>query len=738
MNQRARPPLKKNSPAAHFTPVASRPAWAPAWVAGIFLLALLTYWPSLRGEFLWDDAAHVTRVALRDWGGLWQIWFEPGATQQYYPVLHTAFWIEHRLWGDTAWAYHVVNILLQATNGCLLALLLRRLWSWPTTAEGAPMANRFVPPRGAEWLAAGLLVVHPVCVESVAWIAEQKNTLSTAFYLFAAFVYLRFVAERKASSYAVALALYLLALGTKTTTSTLPAALLVVLWWKQGALAWRRDVRPLLPWFACAIPAGLLTAWVERTMIGADLVVPDATLVERTLLAARVLWFYLGKVLWPVDLTFFYPLWNVPAQAHTWIGYLLASVAVTAGLWSYRKRSRAPLAAWLLFGGTLFPALGFFKVFPFAFSYVADHFQYLAMPVSVAAVAAGLSRTLARLPSSWRAAAPWLAAALVLGLAAWSRGHSHLYLNDEVLFRANITANPTSWMGHHILAQRIGKTPQRRDEAIALFHRAIALNPRSAESHAALAGLLVKEPGHGAEAIALFREAIRLRPTYAEAHNGLANELFALPDRLFEAIEHYETALRLRPDFALAEANLASALAQVPARQDEALDHFERALKILPDYAPAHYYLANLLATRPERRQDAIFHYEQTLRLRPNAPEVLLALGNVLAELGRVPEALAHFEAALRSDPQSVGAHYALAVNLLGTPERSADVARHLDETLRLSPDYVEAHNVRGVFLAQQGRRDEARRAWNRALELAPDYEPARRNLRLLDNTQPR
>jgi tetratricopeptide (TPR) repeat protein len=730
--------VKKISPAAHLTPAALRPAGTAAWVAFVFLLALFTYWPSLHGEFLWDDAAHVTRAALRSWSGLWQIWFEPGSTQQYYPVLHTAFWIEHRLWGDATWPYHLTNIFLHAANGCLLAVLLRRLWSRSIATDWSAVEVRFSAPRWAEWLAACLFVVHPVGVESVAWITEQKNTLSAAFYLLAALVYLRFVDGRKLWLYAVALGLYLLALGTKTTTATLPAALLIVLWWKQGRLAWRRDVLPLLPWFACAVPAGLVTAWVERTMIGAELVVPDATLVERTFLASRVLCFYIGKFLWPADLTFFYPLWNVAAQSRTWLPYLVAALAVTTALWLYRKRGRAPLAVWLLFGGTLFPALGFFKVFPFAFSYVADHFQYLAMPTGVGAAVAGLSVTIARLPLAWRRAGPFLGGALVLILALLSRGHSRLYLNDESLFQANIAANPTSWMGHHILAQRIGKTRHRRAEAIALFHRAIALNPSSAESHAALAGLLVKEPGHGEEAIALFREAIRLRPTYAEAHNGLANELLALPGHLPEAIAHYETALRLRPDFALAQANLASALAQDPARRNEALSHFERALKIVPDYAPAHYYLANLLATIPERRSEAVFHYEQTMRLRPNATEVLLALGNVLVELGRVPEALTRFEAALRIDPQLVDAHYALAVNLLGARDRTADVARHLDETLRLSPNYVEAHNLRGAFFAQQGRMDEARKAWIRALEIAPDFEPARRNLWLLDKSTAR
>lgn len=717
-------------------PSGAEAAWQP-WLLGLglLLLALAIYWPALTGEFLWDDRAHVTRAELRGWDGLARIWFEPGATQQYYPVLHSAFWIEHRLWGDEVVPYHLTNVFLHALNGGLLAAWLWWLLRFADRSVKQPEAGWYSR-ASLPWLAAALFVAHPVCVESVAWISEQKNTLSTAFYLGAALCYARFVVHRRRVMYAGAFVLYFLAIGTKTTAATLPAALLVVMWWRHGRLEWRRDVTPLLPWFLLAVPAGLVTAWIEKTTIGADMVVPDLAFVERALLASRTLWFYIGKLVWPADITFFYPLWDVSAQALGWTGYLLATVAVTAGLWAWRKRSRAPLAIWLLFGGTLFPALGFFKVFPFQFSYVADHFQYLAIPAAVTGASAALLGITHRV-RSLRAVSPWLIGVVVLLLAATSRSHSRLYQNDEVLFRANVATNPTSWMGYRVLAHQVGKSPKRRAEAIALFQKSLELNPHSAETLAAYGGLLVMEPGHGHEAVALFEEAIRLRPTYAEAHNALANEIVATSGRLQEAIAHYETALRLRPDFALAEANLASALARDPDRQNEALSRFERVLKVLPDYAPAHYHFANLLARLPERRSEAVFHYEHTLRLQPNAPEVHLALGNVLADLGRLPEALTRFETALRIDPQFVGAHYAIAVNLLAARERPADVARHLDETLRLHPDYVEAHNLRGVFLAQQGQTAAARDAWNRALAIAPDYEPARRNLRFVENNLP-
>src|SRR5580704_16174025 len=203
---------------------------AAIWVS-IFCATLLAYWPALRGTLLWDDASHVTRPALASWHGLWRIWFDLGATQQYYPLLHSAFWIEHRIWGDAVLGYHLTNVILHAAAACLVVGIVRRL-----ALPGA-------------WLAGLVFALHPVCVEAVAWISEQKSTLSGVFYLGAALVYLRFDQSRRHGQYFWALGLFVLALASKTVTATLPAALLVVFWWRRGRLDVRRDLRPLLPWF---------------------------------------------------------------------------------------------------------------------------------------------------------------------------------------------------------------------------------------------------------------------------------------------------------------------------------------------------------------------------------------------------------------------------------------------------------------------------------------------------------
>jgi FOG: TPR repeat len=727
---------------------------------GLYGLALVIYAPAFHGEFLWDDAAHVTRLGLQGWNGLWRIWFEIGATQQYYPVLHTWFWLQHAIWGDSSFAYHLLNTVLHATNACLLAALLRRIRALPQNGPSSLL------PAGAEWLAALLLVVHPVCVESVAWISEQKNTLSTAFYLLAASCYLGYAARRTWKTYAAGTAFFLLALGSKTVTATLPAALLVIVWWRQGRLQVRRDVVPLLSWFAAGIAAGLTTVWFERVWIGAEGAAYELSLVQRTLLAARILWFYLGKLIWPAELTFFYERWDVASEAVAWTPYLLGALAMTAALWLFRQRSRGPLAAWLLYAGSLFPALGFFNVFPFSFSYVADHFQYLASITMFSAAAVGFMMGLRRLSRPRQILFVAVALVVMATLGMISRRESAFYRDNETLFRANIARNPTSWMGHHILATTIRHAPERRDEAIALFRRAIELNASNADSRAALAAFLAEQPGHEAEAMALFEEALKIRPGYAEAHNGLANLLVEIPERVPEAINHYETAVRLRPRFGVAWANLARALARAPGREDEALQTFHEVLRLMPDHAPSHYHLANLLVSlgRPEaalshyehvlrlqpntleahvglgdalfrlkRPADAVPHWEAAIRLNPNSAELHAHLADALAELpGRLPDALKHYDIALRLNPRFPRVHYNVAARLAAIPTLQDDAREHVEEALRLQPDYPEALNLLGVIHAQNGREAEARDSWQRALELRPDYDAVRRNLQRL------
>ena len=264
-----------SGPAARARPA----AWQRALLfAALLLVTLAIYQPAWHGAALWDDDGHLTKAELQSVDGLRRIWFQVGATQQYYPLVHSAFWVMHRLWGDHTTGYHLVNIVLHASSAFLLAVLL-----WRLAVPGAV-------------LAAFIFAVHPVHAESVAWITELKNTLSTVLYLGAAICYLRFDDTRRARHWIAAAVLFVLALLSKTVTATLPVSLLIVLWWKRGALSWPRDIRPLVPFLPIAVAAGAMTAWVERTFIGATGWEYALTFLERVLLAGRAVWFYLASL----------------------------------------------------------------------------------------------------------------------------------------------------------------------------------------------------------------------------------------------------------------------------------------------------------------------------------------------------------------------------------------------------------------------------------------------------------
>ncbi len=591
---------------------AQPPAWSGrakdwAFAAALLLAVALTYQPAWNGGWVFDDEFQVTWPHLYSWHGLYRIWFDILATPQYYPLSFSAFWVEHKLWGDTVLGFHLVNIFLHATAALLVMLTLRRL-----AVPGA-------------YLAAAIFAIHPVHVESVAWVTELKNTLSGVCYLGAMLLYLRFDQTRKARWYLAALGLFVLALLSKTATVMLPAVLPLILWWQRGRLSWKKDLLPLAPFFLAAAMAAVVTVWVERQegAVGSDF---NIGLVERCLLAGRAIWFYLGKLFWPLDLTFIYPRWNVSRAI--WWQYLFPAAAflLLAVLWRLRRQWRGPLAGLLFFAATLFPVLGFFNVYFYRYSFVADHFQYLASLGIITLFSAGVALLLKR-QDGWRRRTGQIGClALLAALAVLSWRQSRMYADAETLYRTTIERNPDCWMAHNNY------------------------------------GYVLAGRGQVDDAIVQYRKALEIKSDY-EAHNNLGLAL-AGRGQIVEAIVHYQKALEIKPDHFPAHFNLGLALAG-RGQFEEAITHYRMALEIKPDDVEAHHSLAAALACRGQVAE-AIVHYRKVLEIKPDHVDALNNLGLALAGRGQVEEAIAHYRMALEIKPDYLPLHYNLGLALAG------------------------------------------------------------------------
>ena len=415
--------------------------------AGIALAVLVAYLPvMLWGEFVWDDVIFTEAKSVAEWGGLWLIWVEPTkavpAEGHYWPLLFSTFWLEHKLWGFDPRGYHVVNVLLHLANSLLIWRILVRL-----AVPGA-------------LLAAALFALHPLHVESVAWIMERKDVLSGLCYLSAAAAWCRFLERPRPGPYVLALALFAAGLLAKSVVVTLPAALLILAWWKQGDIR-ARDLVRLAPFFLVgfAIVAADYQFYAGREPLDLAWTFP-----ERVLIAASALWFYVGKLIWPFDFAVIYPFWDVGVDNPLpWL-CLAAALALPAVLWRLRRRlGRGALAGLLYFAVTLSPALGFIDYGYMQYSFVADRFQYLAgagvLTVLAAAAASGLAaaRRAGRLP---RLAVPALgaaAAALLVGLGVLTWRHASVFQDDLTLNSHIIAHNPSAKGAHLGLGVALGK-----------------------------------------------------------------------------------------------------------------------------------------------------------------------------------------------------------------------------------------------------------------------------------------
>ena len=450
-------------------------------------------------------------------------------------------------------------------------------------------------------------------------------------------------------------------------------------WWRRGRLSWRRDALPLLPWFALGLVAGLFTATVERALIGAEGADFSLGVVQRCLLAGRVIWFYLGKLLWPANLIFIYPRWTVDESELWQFLFPLAAVALLVWLAGWQRQRRGLLAGLLFFCGSLFPALGFVNVYPFIFSFVADHFQYLACMGILAPIATGLMLAFARWP---RWAGPAAAALLLgtLGTLTWRQ--SRIYHDDFVLYETTLARNPACWMAHNNLGNALVDAG-RADEAIAHFEASLKLRPDYAPGESNLGDQLTRI-GRAAEAIPHLERAVRLQPNYAAAHNNLGVALIAT-GRAAEAIAEFRAALRFNPDYAQAHFNLGLALS-TGGNFAEGIPHFQEALRLKPDYAAAQMNWGVGLVMS-NRLSEALPHFEEAVRLGPTMPDTHYSLGRALVRAGRVDDAIAQFRAALELNPAFADAHLNLAL-ALRQAGRMEEATSHYNEALRLNPSF--------------------------------------------------
>ncbi len=639
------------SPSKSAAPVSPEPP-KKSWLPGLALLVMVfaTYFPVMSADFIWDDDDYVTEnEQLRTPEGLYNIWFDIGATPQYYPLVHSTFWMEYQLWELDPAGYHFNNVLLHALAAFLLWLVLKRL-----SVPGA-------------WFAAALFAIHPVEVESVAWVTERKNVLSGFMYMASALMYFRFTGadgegERSWKHYGFALLFFVGALLSKTVTASLPGAILVVLWWKRGSLR-VRDFLPLVPFFVIGSSLGWMTAQLEVTQVGAEGADWSLTYLERFMVAGRISLFYVTKIIWPEPLAFFYERWDVSQAAVLQYFFPLAVIAILGATWYFRDRiGRGALACFLFLGGTLFPALGFLDVYPMRFSYVADHFQYLAGIGVFVLIGAAFQRvaTTKHIGSIQNAGI----ALVYIVFCAITVNQIGSYQDLETLWRDTMRKNPKAWVAHNNL------------------------------------GIILNDRGDLVEAEARYREAIRLLPTFVDARNNLGGML-SEQGKHEEAIELYETALELKDDHFLVMINLAAAYTQV-GRYEDALamankaiaaniakaEEFGQPVRVPFDF----YYKRGVIYWSMRRAEEAGADFDRVIAEVPNHDKALTARGRVSAALGRGDEAIEYFERALEVVPNHEGPLSGICLVLMQRKDHEAARVR-LKQLKHYYPEHPIALN---------------------------------------------
>jgi protein O-mannosyl-transferase len=619
--------------------------FSPRGRALIFAVALaavtiLAYRPAWHGGFLWDDDAYIINNELLTAPDGWQrIWFSLDSPSQYFPFTYTTFRIEHALWGLNTTGYHWVNLLLHVGNALLVWAVLARLK---------------VP---GSWLAAAIFALHPVQVESVAWITERKNVLMGFFFLLTLLAWIVFLDERTRRTwifYCLGLSFYVLALSAKATACTLPGALFLILWLQEKPITMRRLIQ-IVPFVVLGIGMGLLAVWWERYHQGTNQgVFIFLSPIERILVASRAVWFYLSKIFWPSNLTFIYPRWNISAAHLLDYIWLLAGVGACVAIYFLRRYlGRGVEVAAAFFVATLTPVLGFIMLFTFRYTFVADHYQYLACIGPIALASAGIVNLSDKF-AQYRGVIISVALLVVTSLWTLTWRQAATYTDIETLWRTTLARNPECWMAHTNL------------------------------------GLVFLQQGKIDDGIAHYRSALQMQPDSWDAEYNLGTALLA-KGQVDEAILHCEKAVRMRPSDPDAQVSLGNALFQ-KGNIDEAVAHYQQAITAHPDHFLARYSLGRALLEKGEL-DGAIQVCQSALLLRPSDADCQTTLAIALEEKGNPAEAVQHYQKALELAPGSISTLANLAWLLATTPDASLRNGPKAIELAKQADQFVRGTN---------------------------------------------
>jgi tetratricopeptide (TPR) repeat protein len=723
--KRPSPPLAGGAPSeSSWKARLSRPGCICALLAALTLAA---YLPTAWNDFVnYDDSDYVTENAHVKSGLTWEtaVWaFRTGHASNWHPLTWLSHALDCQAFGVKPGAMHLVSVALHVANTVLLLLVLRAL-------------------TGALWrsaLVAALFGLHPLHVESVAWVSERKDVLSTLFFLLTIWAYGCYakgrsstseVRERKPRGAAAATlrgmgsvdaggasfqlpssAFYLLsvlslALGlmSKPMLVTTPFVLLLLDYWPLGRLQREtQDARlktvfalllEKLPFFALSAASSVVTFRVQRE---GGAVSTALTVGERIANAVVSYARYIRKTFWPDDLSVLYPHpghwppWQVLACAA-----LLVGVCVVVAMLGRRRPYL--VVGWLWFLGTMVPVIGLVQV---GIQSMADRYTYVPLiGLFIMVVWAVRDLVVERLPETWQGRTFALAAAVALAACTGLTVRQVQFWRDtEALFKRAVRVTRNNYLAHNNLGfYYSGKG--RKAEAMQEYHLSLQINPAYEDALNNLGYALAGERKF-AEAIPLYEAALRVRPKHAEVNNNLGNAL-SETGRIDEAIQHYLIALQQNPEHADAHNNLGIALA-MQGKLDQAIPHFQAAIRYKPDYASAHSNLGNALAAE-HKLDEAIKEYQTSLRLKPDDAQAHNNLGNALMEQGQVKEAVHQYEAALRLNPDNnPEAHYNLALALARQGKRQ-EAIKHLTEALRAKPDYPDAKRELGLLSAPSQR----------------------------------